>query len=68
MVQVMGVERAKWEEWEISYVSACEIAELDMIEVGIDSVQKKKCHYLHCREGKWGVNILRWERWVYVSQ
>ena len=36
VVEVREMEREKWEEWENSYVSSCEIAEQDLMEVEVE--------------------------------
>ena len=41
-VEVREMEREKLEEWENSYVSACEIAEWGLTEVGTDFVWTEK--------------------------
>ena len=42
VVEVREMEREEWEEWENSYVSACEVAEWDLMEVGMDFVWTEK--------------------------
>ena len=74
VVEVREMEGEKWEEWKYSHVFSCEIVEWDLTEVEGEFARKRKQEFqhLHCQqtlqEGKQGVNILRWERWVKMSQ
>ena len=42
VAEVREMEREKWNEWENSYVSACEVGEWDLTEVGTDFVGIEK--------------------------